>query len=471
MCGRVACSNRSISIAKEIFVDATKTARITTPNDDDDDDDEEEEERKTEEKSENGCSDIIIMDDNWNLSPGMKSVIFHRRELKKPSKNINTNLRPRGGGGGLNSIACSEQTWGLVPKSGTKNNPIPPGPSKHFANLMFNARSDTLYDKRTFRELLFAYPNDDNEHDGDNNEHVRSSVCTTSSYTCIWSIDGYYEWKVPDGDVLDTDKKKQPYYVYRNDRKPLFIPGLWTSVYTGREEETLETFTMLTTDATSSLQWLHHRQPVMIFEDEIATEWMLNPSKKLLQQISAVHECEGTSISSSVNNSNTKKFLSWHPVTKKMSNVTYRNDDCTKPIKIEKVPSIKSFFGSNTNKTTNNRSSSSNRSNQIMKKKRNITDFAASSKANNKKSNFFSSSSSSTFSSTLKSPSPKKTKIEKGKDIIDLTEKSDDDDDNNNKDCLQSNSMLQFQHKSKRSKLPKKSQQKGILKFFKPKSR
>jgi putative SOS response-associated peptidase YedK len=315
--------------------------------------------------------------DNSNLSPGMKSAIFHL-SLKKNKKDKTMELTSEATSKAIGNnaetsicIECTEKVWGLVPKSGTAQQPLPKGPSKHFSNLMFNARSDTLYDKRTFRDLAL---------------HKKQS--------CIWVIDGFYEWKTPDGDVIGNDgKKKQPYYVSRKDGEPLFLPGLWASVYTGRtnvtrlknddlddgnsdnsgnssnnstcssnnqteieerrkERETLESFTVLTTDAASPLRWLHHRQPVFIDDVQLAIEWLKNPTKQLVDQMSMLSSSRG-SLKGSVSGSNdvdgsnniSDDILSWYPVTKRMSNVKYRNEDCNCPIKIEKVPSIKTFFG------------------------------------------------------------------------------------------------------------------------------
>ena len=117
------------------------------------------------------------------------------------------------------------------------------------------------------------------------------------------------------------------------------MAGLWKTVQTGRVtkeggKETLDTFTLLTTEASPSLQWLHHRQPLLIPDANIAEEWIRNPTQALKKSI--VSSC-------SKSNAN----LIWHPVTKLMSSVKYRNADATQPIKISKITSVKSFFDAN----------------------------------------------------------------------------------------------------------------------------
>merc|ERR1719491_616590 len=268
--------------------------------------------------------------DNLNLSPGMKSIVF----CKEPSQTENaspstvtpttstvTASEP------MSTICMREKVWGIVPRSGTRNMPLDEGPALHFSNMMYNARSDTLYEKRTYRDLA-----------------IRGN-------TCVWAIDGFFEWKQPDKNVLSKNSNKQPYFVCRRDGLPLLIPGLWKSVRTGRrrqppqekygesspsphEDILLDTFTHLTTDACAPLQWLHHRQPVFLWNSQFATEWIMNPNEGLVNQMA--------SLASNVMEEDS--LLMWHPVTKFMSNVKYRNADSIKPIKIETVPSVKSFF-------------------------------------------------------------------------------------------------------------------------------
>jgi len=249
--------------------------------------------------------------DNFNLSPGMMSIVFCK-ELSVDKDESNSKTA---------KICRQEKVWGIVPRTGTKKSPLPEGPSKHFSHMMFNARSESLYQKRTFRDLV------------------------TRGNTCVWAIDGFFEWKQPDKNVLSKSKGKQPYYVYRKDGLPLLIPGLWNSVETGRQNtegqnEILQTFTLLTTDACAPVQWLHHRQPVFIWNCNLAFEWIMNPNENLVHEMS--------SLASGVIKKDNR--LVWHPVNKLMSNVKYRNADCTQPVKIETVRSVQSFFAGNVKK-------------------------------------------------------------------------------------------------------------------------
>lgn len=392
MCGRAACSHQTIETAKEIFSQAI-SARVSNDKNNytitsstierrpsvsherdnneslHDDNNIDIMIKPNNNKSsllnhEQNTSSLVFQSqmpsltqeyDNWNLSPGMKSIIFHSQQQEHNNHCHHDNQNQSKSSF---SITCSEQIWGLIPYSGTIDNPLPMGPNKHFSTLMFNARSDTLYDKPTFRNLLL----------GSCNNTMKNNI-QQSSQSCIWTIDGYYEWKENDNDVINNDKKKQPYYVHRKDGKPLFIPGLWTSVYTGRmnnndnndvkgRKETLKSFTILTTNAEKSLRWLHHRQPVLIYDMQVAIEWLLNPNKSLLEDMTTA---------SSLLTSDEECKLTWHPVSKQMSNVQYKGKDCIDEIKIEKVASIKTFFGSNDLRNKKSITSSNNRS--ITRKK------------------------------------------------------------------------------------------------------
>ena len=79
------------------------------------------------------------------------------------------------------------------------------------------------------------------------------------------------------------------------------------------------------------IERLHHRQPVFLWDTASAVEWLQNPTqtleKSIAREASKDHE-----------------HLAWYPVTKRMNKTQYRENDCNVAIKIEKVPSVKSFF-------------------------------------------------------------------------------------------------------------------------------
>ena len=98
----------------------------------------------SEKKSSENIEDIQLnWADNWNLAPGMGSVIFLLDESSASNSSVSINSR----------LSPTTKVWGIIPKSGTPQSPLPLGPNKHFSHLMYNARSETLYEKRTFRDL------------------------------------------------------------------------------------------------------------------------------------------------------------------------------------------------------------------------------------------------------------------------------------------------------------------------------
>jgi len=255
--------------------------------------------------------------DNYNLSPGHDAVVFTYNKA-------------------TNAIEMDRKVWGFVTKSGTANNPVPPGPSKHFANLMFNARSDTLFSKATFSRLL------------------------GEGRSCVVAVDGFFEWK---SDPLGGGKgKKLPYFVYNNDgdsdkrgttattddsntpRKPLLMAGLWTSVATGWDHQPmLDTFTILTTEACAPLQWLHSRMPVTIQDEQLALQWLKDPTQKVHEQLDrAAHK-------------STDNIFKWHEVTTQMNSVRYRNKDSIQAV--PKPKSVTNFFAPVIKKTDPNSNS------------------------------------------------------------------------------------------------------------------
>jgi putative SOS response-associated peptidase YedK len=127
----------------------------------------------------------------------------------------------------------SSARWGLIPywaKELPKIRPI-------------NARAESLVSKHYYRHLL-----------GRNH--------------CLIPASGFYEWKRIDG------KKKQPYYIYRADSKPMAFAGLWDSWKPkSQDAPAVTTCTIITTDANEQIATLHDRMPVVL-EPENWKKWL-----------------------------------------------------------------------------------------------------------------------------------------------------------------------------------------------------
>jgi putative SOS response-associated peptidase YedK len=114
--------------------------------------------------------------------------------------------------------------WGLVPSWAD---------DPEIGARMINARSETAPEKPSFRRAF-------------------------RGRRCLIPADGFYEWKREDGG-------KQPYYFRMQDGRPFAFAGLWESWEKGDGD--LRTCAILTTRASSVLQGIHDRMPVILPRD------------------------------------------------------------------------------------------------------------------------------------------------------------------------------------------------------------
>jgi putative SOS response-associated peptidase YedK len=112
--------------------------------------------------------------------------------------------------------------WGLVP-SWSKE------PKSGYS--MINARAETVAEKPAFRRLL-------------------------KSHRCLVPADGFYEWR-------PVGKRKQPYRIAMKDGAPFAFAGLWDR-WRGAEGETIESFTIIVTEANALVRPIHDRMPVIL---------------------------------------------------------------------------------------------------------------------------------------------------------------------------------------------------------------
>jgi putative SOS response-associated peptidase YedK len=124
--------------------------------------------------------------------------------------------------------------WGLVPFWAD---------SPAIGSRMLNARSETAAEKPAFRAAF-------------------------RKRRCLIPADGFYEWQTL------SNGKKQPWWIHQPDEQPFAMAGLWESWTPGGKQaapdpadpatEPLRTCTVLTTSASSDLQGLHDRMPVIL---------------------------------------------------------------------------------------------------------------------------------------------------------------------------------------------------------------
>jgi len=161
--------------------------------------------------------------------------------------------------------------WGLVP-FWAKDPAI--------GNRMINARAETIAEKPAFRA---AY----------------------RRRRCLVLADGFYEWH-RQGEV------KIPYYISLASEEPFAIAGLWEQWRDRDGDETLQTVTLVTTEANEYLATLHNRMPV-ILEPGRAQRW-LEGDETLLSH--AQTDCP--------------KLRAW-PVDRRVNNARNEGDDLIEP--------------------------------------------------------------------------------------------------------------------------------------------
>ena len=107
--------------------------------------------------------------------------------------------------------------WGIVP-SWAK--------TKDFKALI-NARLETIDEKISFKRLI-------------------------KLFRCVVVADGFYEWK-------REEKNKIPYYFLREDKKTLYIAGIFEN----------NEFCLITHQASNNVNTIHNRQPVILNENDV----------------------------------------------------------------------------------------------------------------------------------------------------------------------------------------------------------
>lgn len=136
--------------------------------------------------------------------------------------------------------------WGLVPpwvKAAFDGTPETKGP------LLINARSEKITTSPAYRS-------------------------SAKTRRCLVPMDGYYEWKPAAEAPVGKKGRKTPFYIYREDGRPLLMAGLWSSwrpqgKSSGVENDApLLSCTIVTTDAVGGLADVHDRMPLVVAPED-----------------------------------------------------------------------------------------------------------------------------------------------------------------------------------------------------------
>ncbi len=113
--------------------------------------------------------------------------------------------------------------WGLLPAWSGASAAGPP---------MINAGAETAADRSAFRNAF-------------------------RSRRCLIPADGFYEWQTAEG------APKQPFLITLREERPFAFAGLWERCR-APDNSTVESCTILTTNANDRLKELHDRMPVIL---------------------------------------------------------------------------------------------------------------------------------------------------------------------------------------------------------------
>jgi putative SOS response-associated peptidase YedK len=125
--------------------------------------------------------------------------------------------------------------WGLIP-------PWAKGTDTGYS--MINARAESVAEKKSFKKP-FLYRR------------------------CVIPANGFYEWK-------KSSSGKIPYFISNPNNDFMNFAGIYEATNT-EKGETLNSFSIITTEANSTMRELHDRMPAILLDSEI-TDW-LNPQQ------------------------------------------------------------------------------------------------------------------------------------------------------------------------------------------------
>jgi len=140
--------------------------------------------------------------------------------------------------------------WGLIPFWADD-------PS--IGNSMINARAETVASKRSFKPAF-------------------------QRRRCLVPALGFFEWQ------KQGKGPKQPHFIHRIDGNPLAMAGLrehWEGKDDQGEDQTIESFTIITTDANDTVKDLHHRMPAIIADSKDFDFW-LDPETQDKEKLQAL---------------------------------------------------------------------------------------------------------------------------------------------------------------------------------------
>ena len=164
--------------------------------------------------------------------------------------------------------------WGLVP-AWAKDPKI--------GFKLINARSETIQQKPAFKKAF---------------EQRR----------CLIPANGFFEWRKND---------KTPFRIFLKDEPVFAIAGIWET-WLDAEQRALQTFSILTTEASSTMKRIHPRMPVILSRQNEEAWLMDNNFQNLIKLLKPVED----------------SILDMYPVSTKINSVKNNSPDIIYPVSV-----------------------------------------------------------------------------------------------------------------------------------------
>lgn len=171
-----------------------------------------------------------------------------------------------------------------------------PSWAKSKKSMNINARSESIFEKQTFRDS-FRFRR------------------------CIIPINGFFEWEV-------EDKEKTPYFVRDIQNPYLAVAGIWDEYFDIELDMNIVTVALITCDANEKLGKIHHRMPVVLEKNDFST-WLYSDDLKQINGLFKIYPSEK---------------LNLYEVTSEVNKVLFDDESCIKKIEKKEELGQQSLF-------------------------------------------------------------------------------------------------------------------------------
>jgi len=135
--------------------------------------------------------------------------------------------------------AINMYQWGLIPHWVKTD-----ADAKKLSNQTLNAKGETVFDLPSFKMYI-------------------------GKKRCLVIADGFFEW-------MHVGKEKYPHYIYMKDKQPFAFAGIYSHWKNPATNETIKTYSILTTEANSLMKKIHNskgRMP-LILRPDMERQWL-----------------------------------------------------------------------------------------------------------------------------------------------------------------------------------------------------